>query len=234
MCGGVFKIFGASPPDPLRRTAQIFALFFPSPATVYSFSLSCWSFSLNFGGVFEGRNPKMCTFGVLGLSCETPAAPPDRAAGGSHTTARELQTCTFQGPGASNTKIPRKRPKEREKRIKKVAGDGKKKREILGPHPSGPHPSGPTTSGPPFGAPHPSGPHHDTKNRLAKHWIGQTLDWPNIGLAQIGLAQNWIGQNWIGQNWSNQDGQNGIGQSRSNKDVDGTPSSSMSTSVENL
>ena len=31
-------------------------------------------FSWNFGRVFEGRDPQMCTFGVLGLSCETPAA----------------------------------------------------------------------------------------------------------------------------------------------------------------
>ena len=77
---------------------------------------------------------------ALWLSCETPAAsgPP-----GLHTTARELQTCTFEGPGASNTtKIPRERPKEREKRMKNCGGRGKKKREILGPHPSGPHPSG--------------------------------------------------------------------------------------------
>ena len=52
---------------PLRRTAQNFALFFPSPATVFIlFSLSCWSFSLNFGGVFEDRDPEMCTFGLSG------------------------------------------------------------------------------------------------------------------------------------------------------------------------
>ena len=45
---------------PLRPTAQNFALFF-SPATVFIlFSLSCWSFSLNFGGVFEDRDPQMC------------------------------------------------------------------------------------------------------------------------------------------------------------------------------
>ena len=29
-------------------------------------------FSWNFGGVFEGRDPQMCTFEVLGLSRETP------------------------------------------------------------------------------------------------------------------------------------------------------------------
>ena len=52
---------------PLRRTAQNFALFFHSPATVFIlFSLSCWSFSWNFGGVFEDRDPQMCTFGFSG------------------------------------------------------------------------------------------------------------------------------------------------------------------------
>ena len=38
---------------PLRRTAQNFALF-----------VSLGVFSLNFGGVFEGQNPSMCTFGA--------------------------------------------------------------------------------------------------------------------------------------------------------------------------
>ena len=83
----------------------------------------------------------------------TPAAsgPP-----GLHTTTRELQTCTFQGPGASNTtKIPRKDPQERERRMKIVAGEGKQSAKFWASHPSGPHPSGPTFSRfgpPPFGA----------------------------------------------------------------------------------
>ena len=56
----------AGPPS-AGPTAQNFALFFPSPATIFIlFSLSCWSFSLNFGGVFEDRDPQMCTFGLSG------------------------------------------------------------------------------------------------------------------------------------------------------------------------
>ena len=52
---------------PLRRTAQNFALFFPSPATIVTlFCLSLGVFSWNFGGVFEGRDPQMCTFGLSG------------------------------------------------------------------------------------------------------------------------------------------------------------------------
>ena len=58
----------------LRRTTQHVALFFPLRPPVRSFSLSLGVFSWNFGGVFEGRHPLMCTFGVLGLSCEDPAA----------------------------------------------------------------------------------------------------------------------------------------------------------------
>ena len=58
----------------------------------------------------------------------------------SLTTARELPTCTFTGPGASNTtKIPREDPqRERKKKSENVGGRGeKKKREILGPPASG-------------------------------------------------------------------------------------------------
>ena len=80
---------------------------------------------------------------------------------GSHTTARELQTCTFHGPGASNTtKIPRKDPK-REKEERKLWREKGKKREILGLPPFGATPFGPPFGAPPFGAPlglHPSGP----------------------------------------------------------------------------
>ena len=73
-------------------------------------------------------------------------------AGVSHDS-RELQTCTFEHPGASNTtKIPRKDPQEKERRKKNCWRRREKMREISGP--------------PPFGlplflswAPHPSNPH---------------------------------------------------------------------------
>ena len=45
--------------------------FFPRPP-LFSFFLPLLG-SWNFGGVIEGRDPQMCAFGVLGLSCETPA-----------------------------------------------------------------------------------------------------------------------------------------------------------------
>ena len=63
---------------------------------------------------------------------------------GLHTTARELQTCTFQGPGPSkHHQNSTRRHQKREDKMKIVAGEGKK-REMLGLPPFG---------GPPFGAP---------------------------------------------------------------------------------
>ena len=88
----------------------------------------------------------MCTFGVLGLSCEAPAAlkPP-----GFHTTTRELQTFTFKGSGASNTtKIPRADTQIDTKRAK-WSREREKKREILGPPPFGAPPFGAQPFGPP-------------------------------------------------------------------------------------
>ena len=125
--------------------------------------------------------------------------------------------CTFERPSASSTtKIPRKRPKEREKRIITVAGNGKKARNfgpppfgppfgppqfvshpLRGPHPfgaptlRGPHPSGP----PPFGAPTLRGSHFFWV--LAPHPLGPHHDTKNrlaknLALAKIGRAR--IGQ----------------------------------------
>ena len=56
--------------------------------------------------------------------------------------ARELQTRTFEGSGASNTtKIPRRRHPERDKK-NEGAGEGKKKRENSSPPPFGAPPFG--------------------------------------------------------------------------------------------
>ena len=71
--------------------------------------------------------------------CDPPAACRPL---GFHTTARELQTCTFEGPGASNTTtIPREDPRERKKERKWGRERGKKVQN-LGPPTFGPHPSG--------------------------------------------------------------------------------------------
>ena len=70
LCGSVLLwLWVWTPLDrlpPVRRTAQNFALFLPFPATVSFFLLSLEVFSWNFGGVFEDRDPQMCTFGLSG------------------------------------------------------------------------------------------------------------------------------------------------------------------------
>ena len=55
--------------------APKFALFVPSPAPIFALFVSLWvSCRGIFVVFFEGRDPQMCTFGVLGLSCETLAS----------------------------------------------------------------------------------------------------------------------------------------------------------------
>ena len=80
---------------------------------VRSFSLS-GGLLVEFWWCFRRRETHMCTFGVLGLSCETRAA--------QH----------FRVPAFKNTtKIPREDPQRERKRAKMGAGEGKKS-EILG------------------------------------------------------------------------------------------------------
>ena len=113
---------------------------------------------------------------------------------GLHTTARELQTCTYQGPGASNTtKIPRKDPQEREERKKIVAEEGKKSAKFWAPtfrrpHPSGPPPFGaPTLRGRPFlGLPPPARADHLPTLKTLRRHVGLKRCWPKSGLAQTG------------------------------------------------
>ena len=115
VCGVRFFVFVGvvvSSGPLLRRTpsfltAQNFAVFSLSRHNFHYYIPLLGVFSLNFGGVFEGRHPDMCTFGVL--------RPP-----GLHTTdSPRARTCTFDGPGASKTpKIQQKDPKREKKKCK--------------------------------------------------------------------------------------------------------------------
>ena len=151
----------------------------------------------------------MCTFGLSGCRVN-PGGPTRPGRRGSHTTARELQTCTFHGPGASNTtKIPRKDPKREKEERKLWREKGEKSAKFWAPHPSGLHPSGSTLRGPPFGAPlflglglhprylHPLGaPLCGPKIQHPK--IGRSRNWPKSKLAEveIGRSRNWPKSNW--------------------------------------
>ena len=99
---------GQSPGPPSAGQPKILP-FFPSPAPIFAF-LSLGVFSWNFGG-FCDRDPQMCTSGLSG--CGVP---------GLHTTTP-----------SNTTKIPRKDPQERERRIfENCGGRREKKSEILG------------------------------------------------------------------------------------------------------
>ena len=100
---------------------------------------------------------------ALGLSCETPAAPPDRAAGArtrqpKNSKRAHLRVLAFR----NTTKIQREDTQREKKRTNFVAGEGKKREKLWAPTLRGstlraPHPSGPfgapPVDSPPFGAP---------------------------------------------------------------------------------
>ena len=74
-----FKVLVWSCSVPLDRPSpgppKFRSFFFPSPAAKFVLFFPLWGvFSLNFGGVFEGRDPQIVDVWALGLSCETLAA----------------------------------------------------------------------------------------------------------------------------------------------------------------
>ena len=160
----------------------------------------------------------MCTLGLSGCRVE-PRRTHQTGPPGLHTTTRELQTRTFERPGASNTtKIPRENP-QRERRRNEISGgrEQKKSAKFWAPHPSGPtlrapNPSGPTFSG--FGPPPLRGPHLSGSPPLRV----PTPPGPHpSGSPPLRVPTNTIGQMRSGQIWSNKIGQirpNQVGQMR--------------------
>ena len=97
---------------------------FPSPAPIFFLSsLTLEVFSWNFGGVFEGRDPPMCTFGL--------------------SKRAHLRVPALQKHHQNSTR----RPPEKERKNENGCGKGKNKRNF-GP----PTLRGPALRGPPFGA----------------------------------------------------------------------------------
>ena len=135
--------------------------------------------------------------GRRGYALESAAARICREAGGRVTTNVMVRDLDLAVPCASNTtKIPRKDLPIEEERMKFVAGEGKKTREILGlrgPHffqvwpPTirGLHPSGPFHSG--FGG-HPSGLHPSGAGSKGSP-------------APLPLVEGWLGQKTKHQFW---------------------------------
>ena len=107
-------------------------------------------------------SPQMCTFGVLGLLCETPA----RLWGRLHKTARtHLRPRRFK----HNQNSTRRPPREGRKK-EHCGGRGEKSAKFWAPHPSGPHPL-------------PSGP-HSLPSHTHPHNLATTL--AKFGLAKCG------------------------------------------------
>ena len=174
--GGVLK--GGAPKGGAPKGAgpKLSRFFSPLPPHFRSFCLSLGVFSWNFGGVFEGRRTQMCTFGVLGLSCEVPAAPKPS---GFHTTTREpkrahLRATPQQTPPKFNEKTPRERQKER-----KWGGRGEKKERNFGR-------SGGGGSGVGWGrvqtnnTQHNTTTHNNTQQHQPQHNTTK-MDWPKNG-----------------------------------------------------
>ena len=142
---------------------------------------------------------------ALGLSCETPAASgPPRL----HMTTRELQTCTFERPGASNT--PSGPPPFGPPPFGPPLSPGSGPPPPSAPHPSGPPPlREPTPSGTPplrephpFGNPIPAGPHDFRPPPKTKNWPNAV--WPNSVNKKCQIPPNKAGQmrpDNFGQMW---------------------------------
>ena len=193
-----------APPAPDHPTPDRpkYRSFFPLPTPLFFFSSLSWewwcfrsSFFLSLTVCLlvefwcEDRDPPMCPCGLSGCRVKP------RRLRGRRGFTRQPKNSKREGSGASNTtKIPREDTQRETKRMKMGAGEGKKKREILGSPPFGAppwhHPPflGPILFGPFFfwvWAP-PFGDHHDTKLDLAKNGLAKI---GQIRMAKTGLAK---------------------------------------------
>ena len=163
-------------PDPPPPDRPKFRSFFFLSRPIFVIFHSLWVFSLNFGCFFEGCDPQMCTFGLSG--CRSP-----RTIRGSRRFKHHQNSM--------------RRHPERDKKSERGAGEGKKKREILGPLPSGHLFRGCDFRAPLFlGLGHTLWPHHDT-HKIQK-WIG-----PNwTGRAKTKMVKNGLAKiGWPKRDW---------------------------------
>ena len=212
----VFKIFPSPdrlPPDrpsagpPLRWTApppdrpKSRSFFSSLPPEISFFLLSLRGLLVEFWWCFRRPGRSYVHVWALWLLCETPAGS---GPSGLHTTTRDLQTWTFQGPGASNTtKITREDPPEREEKNEFCCRRETKKREILGlpsQTPSGPNPFRPTFQGPTMPTARPA--HHQTRPPPQQH----PHSTPATNTPPANQKKNWPNAVWpnsVKQSWPN-------------------------------
>ena len=112
-----------------RVGGQKFALFYPLPPQFSFFLLSLGCLVVEIGWCLKRRGPEMCTFGVLGLSCEAPAPKPPQP---SETPAKFNEKTLKRGPaegGPGEDKRKKKdiQKKEMKEKRKERKGGGKDK-----------------------------------------------------------------------------------------------------------
>ena len=164
------------PGPPIRRTAQNFALFFPS-SHFHSFFPLLGVFSWNFGGVFEGWGPEMFTFGLSGCRVK-----PRRGFTRQPENSKRAQLSVRRFKHHQNST---RRPTERRKN--EISGGREKKARNFRPHffwvrapPLRPHP---------FRAPTPS------QKKLAKWGLAKFGQQILAKFDQINFGQMWYWPN---------------------------------------
>ena len=212
-----------------RWGAQNFALFFPSPATVFHSFLPLLVF---FVVVFEapGRS-NVHVWSSRAVVCE-PRRPGLVGPPGFHTTAREPKRAHLRVLVFTTTpKIQRKGPTREGEKNKNCGRRGKKKSEILGGLAEGPrrgvrqrgsehthHTHTQHTTNKQKQTTENTFPHQNQSQQHTKKKDWPKMDWPKLDWPKLAnhqpLTSN-FGQKWIGQNWlAKHDGQKWIGQSR--------------------
>ena len=102
---------------------KISRFFCSLPPEIFILSSLSGGFLVEFWWCLKRRDAQICTFGVLWLSCEAPAA----WTGGFHNL--RAQTCTFQGPRPSKTPPKfNEKTSQREKKERNFRWEREKKR----------------------------------------------------------------------------------------------------------
>ena len=186
------------PGPPSAGPPKISLFFFPFPPPFPLFLSLSGVFSLNFGGVFEDRDPQMCTFGLSGCRVKPRRPHQTGPPGLAHDSPNSKRAQTRGTCASKHHQNSTRRPPERHRNSETVAGREEKARNfgpptLRGPTLSGPHPFGafgaplflglgsPPINAPPFGAPFWVEP-REVEPRWVKHLntkIGQTKSvWP--------------------------------------------------------
>ena len=158
------------PPDRPPPDRPKFRSFFSlSRRKIRSFLPSLGVFSLNFGGVFEDRDPEMCTFGLSGCRVKPrrphQTGPPGLAHDSPRTPNVHISgSRSSKTPPKFNEKTPREGRKERILRWERE----KKARNFGPPTLRGPTLLGPTLRGPTLRGPTLRTPSHDKSKHTKK------------------------------------------------------------------